>query len=78
MVIDDPAIGTWTMTATADRWSPTEAPSGQPTASVRLAPEIAWRLRTRGIDLCTALTRDRIGGERQIAEAACQIASNVY
>ncbi|MGW0611927.1 maleylpyruvate isomerase family mycothiol-dependent enzyme [Streptomyces sp. NPDC002788] len=78
VVIDEPAIGTWTVTAAADRWSLAEAPSGRPTASVRLDPETAWRLCTRSIDPSTALARARISGDRQIAEAACQIVSIVY
>ncbi|WP_327187330.1 maleylpyruvate isomerase family mycothiol-dependent enzyme [Streptomyces sp. NBC_01334] len=78
VVVDEPAVGTWTVTATADRWSLAEAPSGRPAASVRLSPETAWRLCARGIDPCTALARVRISGERQIAEAACQIVSIVY
>jgi uncharacterized protein (TIGR03083 family) len=78
MVIDEPAVGTWTVTATADRWSLAETRTGRPTASVRLDPETAWRLCTRGIDPGTALARVRISGDRRIAEAACQIVSIVY
>ncbi|MCX4572653.1 maleylpyruvate isomerase family mycothiol-dependent enzyme [Streptomyces sp. NBC_01571] len=77
MVIVEPAVGTWTVTATADRRSLAEAPRGRPAASVRLDAETAWRLCTRGIDPGTALARARISGERQIAEAACQIVSIV-
>jgi hypothetical protein len=68
VVVDEPAAGTWTVTATADRWSLAEAPTGRPAASVRLDPETAWRLRTRGIDPGTALARARISGDHQIAE----------
>ncbi|MFE0179108.1 maleylpyruvate isomerase family mycothiol-dependent enzyme, partial [Streptomyces sp. NPDC059002] len=78
VAIDEPAIGTWTVTATADRWSLAEIPTGRPTASVRLDPETAWRLCTRSIDPGTALVRARISGDRQLAEAACQIVSIVY
>ncbi|MFF3350789.1 maleylpyruvate isomerase family mycothiol-dependent enzyme [Streptomyces sp. NPDC002779] len=78
VVIDESAISTWTVTATADRWSLAETPTGRPTASVRLDPETAWRLCTRSIDPGTALARARISGERQLAEAACQIVSIVY
>ncbi|MFI5677977.1 maleylpyruvate isomerase family mycothiol-dependent enzyme [Streptomyces cellulosae] len=78
VVIDEPAVGTWTVTATADRWSLAEAPGGSPAGSVRLDSETAWRLCTRGIDPGTALARARISGDRQIAEAACQIVSIVY
>ena len=78
VIIDEPAVGTWTVTATADRWSLAETPSGRLAASVRLDSETAWRLCTRGIDPGTALARARISGEHQIAEAACQIVSIVY
>ncbi|MFI9771660.1 maleylpyruvate isomerase family mycothiol-dependent enzyme [Streptomyces sp. NPDC052415] len=78
VVIDGPAVGIWTVTATDDRWSLAETPSGRLAASVRLDSETAWRLCTRGIDPGTALSRARISGEHQIAEAACQIVSIVY
>ncbi|WP_030683086.1 maleylpyruvate isomerase family mycothiol-dependent enzyme [Streptomyces cellulosae] len=78
VVIDEPAVGIWTVTATAERWSLAEAPSDRPAASVRLDPETAWRLCTRGIDPDTALTRARISGDPQIVEAAFQIVSIVY
>lgn len=78
VVIDELAAGTWTVTATADHWSLAEPPTGRPIASVRLDPESAWRLCTRGIDPGTALARARISGDRQLAEAACQIVSIVY
>lgn len=78
VVIDEPAVGTWTVTANADRWSLAETPTGRPTASLQLDPETAWRLCTRSIGPGTALARARISGERRIAEAACQIVSIVY
>ncbi|MFF5480869.1 maleylpyruvate isomerase family mycothiol-dependent enzyme [Streptomyces sp. NPDC012935] len=78
VVIDEPAVGTWTVTATAERWSMAEAPGGRLAASVQLDSETAWRLCTRGIDPGTALSRAHISGERQIAEAVCQIVSIVY
>ncbi len=70
--------GAWTVTATKARWSLAAAPNGQPTASVTLDSETAWRLCTRGIEPSTALTRARIRGDRQLAEAVCQIVSIVY
>lgn len=78
VAVDGPGGGTWTVTATADRWSLAEAPSGRPTASVKLDPETAWRLCTRGIDPSTALTLARIHGERRLAQAVCRIVSIVY
>ncbi|MEU6028757.1 maleylpyruvate isomerase family mycothiol-dependent enzyme [Streptomyces tauricus] len=78
VLIDELAVGTWTVTAAADRWSLAETPGGRTTASVRLDPETAWRLCTRGIDPGTALARARVSGDRRIAEAACQIVSIVH
>ncbi|CAM5644815.1 maleylpyruvate isomerase family mycothiol-dependent enzyme [Streptomyces aurantiogriseus] len=78
VLVDEPAGGTWTVTALAGRWSLAEAPGGRPAASVRLDPETAWRLCTRGIDPGTALTRARVDGERRLAEAACRIVSVVH
>ncbi|WP_030843332.1 maleylpyruvate isomerase family mycothiol-dependent enzyme [Streptomyces hygroscopicus] len=76
--IDGPAGGTWTVTATRDRWSLAKRNAAQPTAVVRLDAETAWRLCTRGIQPDTALARARINGDRELAEAACQIVSIVY
>jgi uncharacterized protein (TIGR03083 family) len=70
-----PADGTWTATATTDRWSLADPPDGQPRASIRLDTETAWRLCTRTIDPASALTHAHIQGERRLAEAACQIVS---
>ncbi|MFF2060589.1 maleylpyruvate isomerase family mycothiol-dependent enzyme [Streptomyces sp. NPDC058200] len=78
MDISGPAGGTWTVTAMKGRWSLAAAPNGQPTASVTLDSETAWRLCTRSIEPSTALTRAHIRGDRQLAEAACQIVSIVY
>ncbi|MYT32296.1 MULTISPECIES: maleylpyruvate isomerase family mycothiol-dependent enzyme [unclassified Streptomyces] len=78
VLVEGPVGGRWTVTATADRWSLAEPPSGRPTASVLLDTETAWRLCTRGIDPATALGRAHVQGERRLAEAACQVVSIVY
>ncbi|MFB7915380.1 maleylpyruvate isomerase family mycothiol-dependent enzyme [Streptomyces sp. NPDC056061] len=78
VIVEGPAGGRWTATATVDRWSLGEPPSGRPTASVFLDTETAWRLCTRGIDPVTALGLARVRGERRLAEAACQIVSIVH
>ncbi|MFB8272122.1 maleylpyruvate isomerase family mycothiol-dependent enzyme [Streptomyces sp. NPDC055955] len=77
-VAEGPAGGTWTATATADRWSLAEAPSGRPTAAVLLDTETVWRLCTRNVDSSEALARSRLQGDRRLAEAACQIVSIIY
>ncbi|MEU8916554.1 maleylpyruvate isomerase family mycothiol-dependent enzyme [Streptomyces nigrescens] len=78
--VDSPAGGTWTVTATGDRWSLAEPDSDTepPAAVVRLDVETTWRLCTRGIQPDTSLARARIDGDRALAEAACQIVSIVY
>ncbi|MGX1853979.1 maleylpyruvate isomerase family mycothiol-dependent enzyme [Streptomyces sp. NPDC055299] len=76
--IAGPAGGTWTATATEDRWSLAEPDAGLPAAVVHLDAETAWRLCTRGIQPDTALTRAGIEGDRELAEAACQIVSIIH
>lgn len=78
MHVDGPAGGTWTVTATEPRWSLAQPGTARPTALVRLDAETAWRLCTRGIQPATALARARIDGDRELAEAACQIVSIIY
>ncbi|MGW7079878.1 maleylpyruvate isomerase family mycothiol-dependent enzyme [Streptomyces sp. NPDC054871] len=80
VIAEGPAGGTWTATATAtaDRWSLAEAPSGRPTAAVLLDADTLWRLATRNIDPADALAHAHVQGDRQLAEAACQIVSIIY
>ncbi|MFF7290851.1 maleylpyruvate isomerase family mycothiol-dependent enzyme [Streptomyces griseorubiginosus] len=78
VIAEGPGGGTWTATATADRWSLAEAPSGQPTAAVLLDTETVWRLATRIIGPADALSRAHAQGDRRLAEAACQIVSIIY
>lgn len=76
--IDGPAGGSWAVTATGPRWSLAEPAAARPAAVVGLDADTAWRLCTRGIQPDTALARARIDGDRQLAEAACQVVSIVY
>ena len=78
VVASGPGGGSWTVTATADRWSLAEAPNGRPTAAVQLDTETAWRLSTRNVDPREALSRARVRGDRRLAEAACRIVSIIY
>ncbi|UNO42359.1 maleylpyruvate isomerase family mycothiol-dependent enzyme [Streptomyces sp. MST-110588] len=78
LVVDGPAGGTWTVTATADRWSLAEPDAGRPAALVRLDAETAWRLCTRGIGPATALARAHVEGDRELAAAACRIVSIIH
>lgn len=77
VIVEGPAGGRWTVTATADRWSLAEPSVGGPAASVLLDAETAWRLCTRAIGPATALGRARVEGERRLAAAACGIVSIV-
>jgi uncharacterized protein (TIGR03083 family) len=76
--IDGPAGGTWTATATGDRWSLAEPDTGPAAATVHLDPETAWRLCTRAIRPADALARARLDGDRALAGAVCGIVSIVY
>lgn len=78
VIAHGPAGGNWTATATADRWSLAEAPSGRPTAAVLLDTETVWRLSTRSMHPADALARAHVQGDRRLAEAACQIVSIIY
>ncbi|MBU3862728.1 maleylpyruvate isomerase family mycothiol-dependent enzyme [Streptomyces sp. 4503] len=78
VLIGGPAGDAWTATATGFGWSLAEPDGERPAAIVRLDAETAWRLCTRGIQPDTALARVRIDGDRQLAEAVCQIVSIVY
>ncbi len=69
--------GSWTVTATAGRWTLAAPPTTAPTASVLLDTESAWRLCTRAIDPATALGRARTQGEHRLAAAACEVVSIV-
>ncbi|MEJ8654254.1 maleylpyruvate isomerase family mycothiol-dependent enzyme [Streptomyces sp. MS1.AVA.3] len=75
--VEGPAGGTWTVTAAGDRWSLAEPHAGQPAARIQMDADSAWRLCTRGITPATALARAHLDGDRQLAEAACQIVSIV-
>ncbi|MFB7208822.1 maleylpyruvate isomerase family mycothiol-dependent enzyme [Streptomyces sp. NPDC056255] len=78
VLVDAPAGGVWTATATGGGWSLGEPDDGRPAAVVRLDAETTWRLCTRGIQPDTALAHVRIDGDRQLAETICQIVSIVY
>ncbi|MER5789911.1 maleylpyruvate isomerase family mycothiol-dependent enzyme [Streptomyces sp. NPDC001980] len=78
VIAEGPGGGSWTATATADRWTLAEAPAGRPTAAVLLDTETVWRLSTRTIDPADALSRAQVHGHRRLAEAACRIVSIVY
>ncbi|MFI1096618.1 maleylpyruvate isomerase family mycothiol-dependent enzyme [Streptomyces sp. NPDC020917] len=75
VVVSGPGGGSWTVTATADRWSLAEPRRGLPLASVRLDTETAWRLPTRSITPANALSRAQVRGDHRLAEAACQVVS---
>ncbi|MBB5108409.1 maleylpyruvate isomerase family mycothiol-dependent enzyme [Streptomyces spectabilis] len=86
--VDGPSGGTWTATATGDRWSlalPDADSSdaglsdaGLSAAVVELDAETAWRLCTRGISPAAALARARTSGDRRLVEAVIQIVSVVH
>ncbi|MFK0154873.1 maleylpyruvate isomerase family mycothiol-dependent enzyme [Streptomyces sp. NPDC090499] len=78
VIAEGPGGGSWTATATADKWSLAVAPTARPTTVVLLDTEILWRLCTRGIDPADALSRTRVRGDRRLAEAACRIVSIVH
>lgn len=78
VIADSPGGGSWTVTATAERWSLGEAPNGRPAAAVELDAETLWRVSTRAVDPAEALERAQVRGEHRLAEAACRVLSIVY
>ncbi|MFG2859134.1 maleylpyruvate isomerase family mycothiol-dependent enzyme [Streptomyces sioyaensis] len=76
--VGGPAGGTWTVTVIEGRWSLTAPATGRPAARLSLDAETAWRLCTRGISSAAAFAKTRVDGDRQLAEAACQVVSIVY
>ncbi|QUH01786.1 maleylpyruvate isomerase family mycothiol-dependent enzyme [Saccharopolyspora erythraea] len=75
VVVDGPAGGTWAATCTGLGWSLAPEPVDDPAAVVHLDAETAWLLCTRGIEPDVAIQRSRLEGDRELAEAACQILS---
>ncbi|MEU5975023.1 maleylpyruvate isomerase family mycothiol-dependent enzyme [Streptomyces sp. NPDC047315] len=81
LAVDAAAMSTtWTATATAERWSLAQPPTGRPAARVTMPPETAWRLCTRAIHPTAALTTPDVTleGNRDLAEAICQIVSIIH
>ncbi|WP_059006356.1 maleylpyruvate isomerase family mycothiol-dependent enzyme [Streptomyces specialis] len=74
VTVDGPAGGTWTATSTGRGWTLAE-PAATPAATVALDPETAWRLCVRAIEPGEAAARGTLGGDRELAEAACGILS---
>jgi uncharacterized protein (TIGR03083 family) len=75
VTVEGPGSRTWTATATSHGWSLAPELTGTPAAAVRLEAETAWRLCTRSITPDAAIARSRLEGNRQLAEATCQILS---
>jgi uncharacterized protein (TIGR03083 family) len=78
VTITGPAGGTWTCAREAGHWALQTDPRPQPAAALRLDPDTAWRLCTRGITPQQAKTRATVQGEQTLAEAALDIVSIIY
>jgi uncharacterized protein (TIGR03083 family) len=78
MTVTGPSGGQWTCTRGPDRWTLHRQPHPGPAARVRLDPDTAWRLCTRGITPRQAAERARIDGDKHLATAALQIVSIVW
>ncbi|NIJ15001.1 uncharacterized protein (TIGR03083 family) [Saccharomonospora amisosensis] len=75
LTIDGAAGSTWVVTETGEGWSLDASLPGPVAAEVELAADTAWRLCTRTIEPSTAISRGRLDGDRELAEAACEIVS---
>ena len=78
VTVTGPGAGTWTCTRGPDRWRLDGAATTEPTATLELDTETAWRLCTRGITPEHAADRARVGGDARLATAALQIVSIIW
>ncbi|WP_037577543.1 maleylpyruvate isomerase family mycothiol-dependent enzyme [Phaeacidiphilus oryzae] len=84
VIVEGPAGGTWTATATesagVQRWTLAQPStrSGPPTAVLRLDAETAWRAATRLLHPTETLARAHVCGDHHLAEAVCRLVSIVY
>ncbi|EHR53782.1 hypothetical protein SacmaDRAFT_5668 [Saccharomonospora marina XMU15] len=75
LTVDGTAAGSWTATSTGEGWSLDASLPGSATAEIQLDSGTAWRLCTRTIEPAVAISRGRLDGDRELAEAACEIVS---
>lgn len=68
LVVEGPSGGTWTVYKEVEDWILYEGAPAQPSASVSIEEQDAWRLFTRGIDPDLARERIRVSGEQRLAE----------
>jgi len=68
--IETEAGGTWELLKTADAWLLGAPQAAAPTAALSLAPEVAWRLFTKGLSAAEAGPLVRLVGEERLATAA--------
>lgn len=75
LVIDGAAGSTWVVTKTGEGWSLDPVSTGVDAAKVELDVDTAWRLCTRSIEPSAAISRGRLDGDLELAEAACEMVS---
>ncbi|RDI44501.1 maleylpyruvate isomerase family mycothiol-dependent enzyme [Nocardia mexicana] len=68
--ITGPAGGRWAAVSNGDSWELTAAPTSDPDASVRMDPDTAWRLASRGISVDEARGRAALQGDHELTTAA--------
>jgi uncharacterized protein (TIGR03083 family) len=71
--ITGPAGGRWAVVSDGVQWHLTSAPVEDPTASVRIDQDTAWRLASRGITVGQARQRVELHGDRELAEGAASL-----
>jgi hypothetical protein len=78
VTVTGPCGGDWTCVRDAERWRLDAAPVPQPTASVELDADTAWRLCTRGITPEQAAGHAHVDGDARLADAALRIVSIIW
>lgn len=69
LIVGGQAGGTWTARKEGSAWILYQGAPSQPSATVSISDQDAWRLFTRGLDLDSAMERSDITGDGKLAAA---------
>jgi hypothetical protein len=76
--VTGPGGGRWSCIRSPDRWVLQRRSHPRPAARLRLDPDIAWRLCTRGVTPETTAGHAHVDGDQRLASAALQIVSIIW
>ena len=64
---------TWELMRSADSWHLLPPSAAAPAAKVTLAPDVAWKLFTKGLSPAEARQRAQVAGDEELASAALRL-----